>query len=1105
MTDDLTADTPPQILAVRSSAGSGKTYRLAEHYLKVLLTSALYDSTLQTRMANIVAITFTNKAAQEMRSRIIDWMKRIILDIPFDNSPVKPLDAVMQGITTVPVGVDGPNEGDAQAEQARKVRNYLIQAMDRRFSELLDDFGHFNVGTIDSFVNLTLKASAMQLDLPPDFDVTTETRDLIDCTLQECLRKTTEDAGVRAIFDKFIQSYIDLEGDQTDWVPKTVLGSMLTALWNEETRENTEFFIPPETAFTAHRSTRSEIAETARCLLASFSSKSAFRPHANTVKALMRCLIDPLVSSAYFNRDLENCLTKNSCSPDARDKLLWNKLITLRRSYAEILSLSKCLPYLEVFALFKHIFKTEILAHRRVIPIEELNRLLLNVMDRKDLIPEIYYTLSEQYLHFLIDEFQDTSFLQWKNIEILADEALSRGGSLFLVGDRKQAIYRWRGGRPELVDDVTGRYEAIYAVSKVDLDTNYRSAEHIVFFNNTVFDETNLADLAKTALEGHTHQEIENVIAPYRNASQKFLETKRGAGYVLVEHLASERNGEDEDNAREALTKEKAGLIIEERVRSVMQDILGRKTFAERDIAFLVRTREEARTVVGILLSMDINVESEYTVSIKNNPLVREIVSFLKFIDRQDDDLSFASFITGKIFRETTGIAAPVIIGWLTGKRLSAASCALYREFGLDYAQIYDANFSGFVKRSGYLPLYDLAIGILRHWEIMTRFPDDIPYILHLLEVIKDLEHEGITSIGPFTDRFSDTEKPAAAGKDDDRSWLLSSSESLNAVKVLTIHKAKGLQFPVVILPFTSLSSFGSLAGAEKQRFFEVTSEGLKMVFVKKELREASFALADLYRSKEREYLSDELNNLYVAMTRAQEELYVFFTERKMKKNYLRDYFFNIPQFQPFISGNRMLIGSKRVAPGDVYVSAPSGTPQEFHDLTGESKWTLRVKMGPSGGARYRTSTLAAQKRGDAVHRALSLVEASPVDDARIASIARIASSLEHIPEDADSIISSVRSFFDNPVFCRFFAPEDDAVFHTEKEIVDGKGNTFKMDRIIVRPNVVDVVDYKTGKTHRAAHEEQINHYGRLISEIYPGKEVRKYIVYIETGEVVEV
>ncbi len=1100
MADDLTADTQPQILTVRSSAGSGKTYKLAEHYLKVLLASALYDSTLHTRMANIVAITFTNKAAQEMRTRIIDWMKRIILDIPFENSMVKPLDEIMRDIIKMPAGIERTGDAGPAAETAQKVRSYLIQAMDRRFSELLSEFGHFNVGTIDSFINLTLKASAMQLNLPPDFDVTTDTQELIDCALQECLQKTGEDARVRAIFDKFIESYIDLEGDQTDWVPKRSLVSTITTLWNEETRENGEFFVPPEGAFGAHRSQRAEIAGTARRLLDSFSAKSTLRPLANVVKAIEKCESEPLASSTYFNRELEDCVTKASSPPDAGDVLIWDNLIALRRSYAEILALSKCLPYLDVFGLFKQIFTTEILPRRRVIPIEQLNRLLQNIMDRKDFIPEIYYTLSEQYLHFLIDEFQDTSLLQWKNIEVLADEVLSRGGSLFLVGDKKQAIYRWRGGRAELVDDVTKRYDGAYDIEKPELDTNYRSGEHIVSFNNTFFDERNLADLARAVLEGHSETEIQKLMEPYHNAAQKFLDTKRGAGYASIEYLTGEG---DEEGAAGPLTKEEAGAVVEERIRAIIEDVLGRGAFAERDIAFLVRTREEARKVVGILLSMDLNVESEYTVSIKNNPLVREMINFLRFIDKPDDDLSFASFITGNIFRQKTGMEASVTMNWLTAKRLSGLPRSLYLEFRQDHTELYDTDFSHFIERSGYLPLYDLTVDLIKRWEIMARFPDEIPYVLHFMEVIKDLEQDGIDTIKGLTDRLAGSaEGTSRAAREDDSAWLLTAPESLNAIKVLTIHKAKGLQFPIVILPFISLASFRSLAGPDRQRFFEAGDEGLKMLYLKKEYIEASPGLADLYRSKEREYLADELNNLYVAMTRAKDELYVLLTQRKMKKNYLTNYLFHIPEFQPCVCGSRIVLGEKKPAGRDVPQYAPSGAPLTFGDFTGGSKWAVRVKTASSGAAGYGAHSVMARKKGDAVHRALSLVHTLPVETA---FIARVAASLEHIPERTDDIVASVEAFFGNPAFSRFFEPAPGTMIYNEKEIVDGKGDTFKVDRLIVRPDAIEVIDYKTGDTRSPQHKEQVNHYAGLISDIYPGREIRKYILYIESGEVVEI
>ncbi len=1095
MADDLTGTTRPHIIAVRSSAGSGKTYRLARHYLTVLLASALYDAPLQTRMANIVAITFTNKAAQEMRTRIIDWMKRIILDVPFENSTGKPLDEIMDDILEFPGGSEGSGE-TGSAGAARKVRDYLIEAMDRRFSELLNDFGHFNVGTIDSFVNLTLKASAMRLNLPPDFDVTTETQELIDAALDEALRKTGEDPRVRAVFDRFLESYIDLEGDQADWVPKGSLASMITSLWKEEARENKDFFVPPVSAYNAHRVAQAEIAKTARRLLDSFSGQQDLRPHASVVKAIEKSLAEPLASSAYFQRSLTGCMTQKSCAPCGEDSALWEALITLRRTYAGIVSLSKCLPYLDVFALFKNIFTSEVLSRKRVIPIEELNRLLIAIMDRSDFVPEICYTLSEQYLHFLIDEFQDTSYLQWKNIEVLADEALSRGGSLFLVGDKKQAIYRWRGGRADLIDTVEERYKS-YAPQHLELDTNYRSGEHIVDFNNAVFRDENLEILVKAALKECEEDDIQRIIGPYRSSKQKFLETKRGTGYVSIEYLVG---GDAEEGCPETLTKEEAGAIVEERVRQIIGEVRDRRACSEKDIAFLVRTREEARTIVEVLLSMDVSVESEFTVSVRNNPLVREIISLLKFIDRPDDDLSFGSFITGRIFPLRAGTDRSAMVAWLTAKRISGTPRPFYLDFRVDLADLYDDGFRRFLDRSGYLPLYDLLVELIRHWEVLARFPDDIPYVLHFLEVVKDLEQQGISTIKGLTDRLSG----GPLDREDDAIWLLNSPESLSAIKVLTIHKAKGLQFPVVILPFLSLSPFGSLGGPDRQRFFETGSDGLTMRYLRKDYIEASPELKAIYRSKEREYLEDELNNLYVAMTRAEEELYILLTERKGKKNHLGDYLFAIPEFEAFTSGNRIAIGTTNSASQDNIPPAGPGEALSFTDLTGGSRWALGIKTASSGAAGYGTRSLQARKLGDAVHRALSLVDTLPVDDAFITSLCRTAASLEHATEITDDIAASLRTFFRNPAFCRFFEPGPGVTAYNEKEIVDGRGNTFKLDRLIVRPDVIEVVDYKTGGSHLPQHAEQVATYAGLVSALYPAKEVRKYILYIENGEVFE-
>ncbi len=1108
----------PQILTVRSSAGSGKTYRLAEHYLEVLLASALADTALQTRLANIVAITFTNKASQEMRARILDWMKRIILDVPFDNSASRPLDTIMKGITTVMADLPGvgPEARDIEedtAARAEKLRAYLTETMDLRFSELLRDFTHFNVGTIDSFVNLTLKASAMQLSLPPDFEVSTETDELIDMALRLCLLGTGEDAAARAAFDAFLENYIELEGDHTSWVPKELLKTAITALWNEETKENLEFFVPGGAARSAAVSLRKEISKKARSLIDLLAGDKNIQPQANALKAISKCADqreDALVSSAFFERTLAQCMKKASALPCASADGLWNDLAGLRREYAEALAASKYLPYLEVYSFFKDVFRREVTYFRRVIPIEELNRLLQDVMKRRDFVPEIYYALAERYIHFLIDEFQDTSLLQWKNIEVLAEEALGRGGTLFLVGDKKQAIYRWRGGRAELIDEVSEHFGSYYPAEKLDLDTNYRSSEHIVSFNNEVFDAEHLLHLARSVLPDHPPGSLEKLVSPYNDSRQLSLETKKGAGYVEIEKASAQ--GDDED-PRETFTKEETAGIVEEKLRGLIERIMARGVFQEKDIAVLVRTREEAKTVVRVLLSMNISVESEYTVSIRNNPLIGEVMSFLRFIDKPDDNLSFASFITGRIFTGRTGMDPCAMSVWLSRRYLADRPEFLYHSFRSDFTDIFEGLFAGFLAKAGFLPLYDLIISFLKQWEVFGRFPDDAPYFLHFLELARQREDAEGNSITGFISYFRPEAKGPSYGgaPDDDRAFLLAASDSLNAVRVLTIHKSKGLQFPVVILPFAALTSFRSSSGRDRLRYFQPSDEGLRLLYLKKEYVQVSPELAALYREKEYEYLSDELNNLYVAFTRAEEELYVLLADKKRQRNHLIDHLFNMEELKPCMQEMKIVIGEAKKAPP--VPAAVESTPAQafacagevFGGFTGETGWAARVRPAAVDTQGLTRHAVRARKKGDAVHRALSLIETPPVNTAAIRSLARVAAAKERIIDAAEEIALSLAEFFSNPAFKRFFDLEADERSFNEIEIVDAGGGTFKVDRIVVRPASVDVIDYKTGQARSAGHIDQVTRYGKLVAQIYPDREVKKFLLYIDDGEVVEI
>ena len=219
----------PQIFTVKSSAGSGKTYRLAQHYIALLLLDTLSGKPAKNHIANLVAITFTNKAAQEMRGRIIEWMKRIIFDVPFENSSRTSLDEIM--------------DNEWLKNKPEFIRDTIRETIANNFDDLLKNYYSFNVSTIDSFVNLILKASAFKLNLPPDFDISLESSSMIDLVLRECLQKISEDATVRATFDRFIDNYIETEGNNVSWLPKDLLKNIISSLWNEELKENKDFIV----------------------------------------------------------------------------------------------------------------------------------------------------------------------------------------------------------------------------------------------------------------------------------------------------------------------------------------------------------------------------------------------------------------------------------------------------------------------------------------------------------------------------------------------------------------------------------------------------------------------------------------------------------------------------------------------------------------------------------------------------------------------------------------------------------------------------------------------------------------------------------------------
>lgn len=1075
----------PHILIVKSSAGAGKTYNLALKYLQLLLLDKITPSPIKTHISNIVAITFTNKAAAEMRSRIIDWMKKIILDIPFEGTQRKPIDEIMESL-----------------ESGTRTPEPLIrEAIERNFEDLLENYYDFNVSTIDSFVNLTLKASAFKLNLSPDFDISTESGTYTDFVLQECLQKILENDSIRGKFDRFLKNYIELEGENVNWIPKNFLRETISSLWNEETKENIGFAYATNTA--SLEDIQAGIEKDISKLKAYLSTTSEMKPNAGFLKALEQFSVsNKYVSkiSAYFKRDtVQESLNKKSASAPEECEKLWRDIKNGLSSFIEILSESRYASYIEIYELFKQMLQIEITYHKRLILIEQLNTLLQKIIKDEHFIPEIYYALAERYSHFLIDEFQDTNHLQWNNIEILAEEALSKGGTLFLVGDKKQAIYRWRGGKAELVDEISSQYQS-YPVYELKLDRNYRSGEYVVSFNNTIFDPDNLGAVIKYLKENNPGDITYRVTSTYMESAQKFIDSHARKGYVRVERIIQEDMNGD---AKETFLKDEKNELIKARFKALIEELRERNTFEYTEIAILVRRKEEARFIVKTLLEMDISVESDLTVNVKNNPLIQEMINFLTFINSPDDDLSITGFLLGNIFQKKTGLHKDELISLITHGRINKPSEHLYLAFQRDFPRIWNDYFDYFFRNSGYLPLYDFVVLFLKKWGILNNFPEDNAYFLHVCELIKEqegLQQNNLTCFLEFWKNDSESEE----------SFSLKTNDGNNAVKVMTIHKAKGLQFPVVILPFLKLNTYGSSDSRDKTRYFVKKDNEMKLLYIKKDFTEYSRKLKEIYNERGAEYILDELNNIYVACTRAEQELYVFLTDSNRQKNHLIDYFFGLDGLRGYIHGNVVEIGRKtaedRERRAERKGDEGQGTRdkgQLFEGLGEDIGWMgyIKAKVEEPGG--ISPENLFAKKKGDVIHYILSLISKLPEDYDIFLNRCIVTGIARYGFHSHKSMVTDmIYRIFTTPQFKRFFQPEENSVIYSEQEIIDPRGDTYKVDRILMADDHIDVIDFKTGETHLQEHIEQIMHYGDLMQKMYPDKTVNRYVLYLDTGEV---
>jgi ATP-dependent helicase/nuclease subunit A len=1015
-----TSITPSSVTLLQASAGSGKTYALTLRYVQFLLSREISHNELN----NILAITFSNNAARQMRERILEWLKDIHLG---DDEKV----VAITEILSLDVGV------------IRERAGLLVD-------ELLDNYSDFQARTIDSFMASIFSTSAIDFGYSPATEIVLERDELLLYGYQLFLRNVRPGTNEQKIMDELIElaSYTARSGSRYLWDPTVTVYSEIYSLYSQ---------IASLPGGITSRDYTGEMAKVARAIIdktneingiierSGFETKNSSFLH--VLGAVRRNAVADAIGQEFKRGPLKKASARTKEEKErfglleAEIDRLQSELKDLLASYATYYAYTYYHPYIQYIRKLEGILD-RVKREQAQIFIEDIAKRLSTYLTR-DIVPDIYLMLGDIIYHYLIDEFQDTSPIQWSNLRLLIENALAQGGSLFLVGDTKQAIYGFRGADYRIMKEMERTQVFPAARQEIkSLKQNYRSFERIIRFNEAFFDalleDEEYAAAAKlSGLDVHT---------------QEVRDGYEGKGYA--EAVVFDR---DDGNRPE---REKLLEIVREAID---------RGYHYRDIAIVALKNEQVATAGSWLSEVHIPFLSHSNLDARKRKVVGEIISFLRFLHSPVDNLSFASFCMGDIMKRALGNDEETLRAMHEmftdyGQSKALRSAPLYKLFQSTLPGVWESRFEEIFSVTGYLPLYDLTCEMYKAFDLFGNFPDEEGALTKLLETVRAFESTGTNSIMDFLDYAADER----TGDD----WNIDTPAGLDAVTLMTIHKSKGLGFPVVIVLL-----YGS-ASRRRDYYLHESESGYHFLRLNQDIIASAPVLEPVYLAHRNADTADYLNSLYVALTRAEEELYVVGI-RGSRNTKLLDY---LPT-ETFAPTTKPAVETKR--------PETLSRTEAFHH-------TRRYRFDV---VRPEDTALEEMARGELLHSVLAAIREVAYDDLE----GTLRSAMEGIvPADMSSrqkeeTLQVLSRFLLNDAVKPYYVAIPDRLIFNEKEVVDPQGRLFRIDRMVVDRDTATVIDFKTGGTAREAdYIRQLRNYMGIANGIYPGRKVQSFICYLD-------
>ena len=857
-----------------SSAGSGKTFTLTKEYLKLALGS---DKAYYYK--RILAITFTNDAAAEMKDRILSALKEMADGENF--SEKSKFWAMFQMIV---------NELELPEE--------MIHARAAEvFKHIIQEYSDFAVKTIDSFVNQLVSAFTEDLGLPFNYEIVLDTDRIMTEAVERLIEKAGDDEhrDITRILENFIGEKVN-DGQSWNFVTDELakFGNHLindqfyASLVKLDNLDPKDFWAIANNIYAYLKWFENEIKNLAEKGIQYIENQGLspddFSQKAKGIGGYFYDMRKDFEEEYYKKREK----SPNSYHWAAINDDKWytaktpiptqNAIDSIKEDLTQVffemqefkannfkkytlLNLLK--PNLRKLSLLKKI-KTEfdkVLDEKNQVFIAEFNRKILQII-LSEPVPFIYERIGERYNHLLIDEFQDTSDMQFYNLLPLIENSLANNHFNLIVGDAKQAIYRWRGGKMELivylfkgdlkplmVSSLIQQFQleqfmsiAQYITPK-SLTTNYRSAREIIDFNNRFF-----ASILQKY--GENFPFLPDVYSDYLQETPPKALT---GGQIQIEFLEYVK-GEDLMLVRTVELIEKA---LEE-------------GYLQGDIAILCRKNKESAAIANFLTDANYNIISRDSLLLKNSAIIRLLVAFMRVVNQPDNRLAKS---------EAAYLFYQNILGQIPDNEANdLISAAVDAPQISDYYQLFIGhNFELnpiVLNKSG---IYELTEKIINTFGLFER-TNRKSYLFRFLDVVLNYSLKESNHLQDFL-KFWDEKKNSSA-------LSVKSPSEQNAVTITTIHRSKGLEYPVVIIPYAQWSYkpnnysevWGDLESLDYQEFTHQKEEGdVKLLAspIKLNDRLGMTELSEQYDAEMQATFLENLNMLYVAFTRAADKLFV--------------------------------------------------------------------------------------------------------------------------------------------------------------------------------------------------------------------------------------